>query len=452
MPCLIFQLKTKNMKTSFYNLYAKCPQGILCFNTYQDNFLIMHEEAYNDLHCGNYEHISSTLLESLVKNKLVIDNNENEYEQLIQEYKGRDSNGNYSLILITSLDCNVRCWYCFEKHIKGSRLSIERQNHVFRYAQHILDKEEFNSLHITLFGGEPLLYFAEEVYPLMSRIKEYADNIGKVFTVSAITNATCITEEIMPLLTELKVSFQISIDGYREKHNSIKKIQDAKDSDAYGLVIRAIHLLTTAYGAHINLRLNYDNQTFKHLDELFQDLSDIKHDHITVHLERVWQTKAANSQTTGVMNALNEFTRHGFCASYMNFYRRNYSCYSDLRNGAVISYNGEVYKCTGRDFIPILQEGILTSDGTINWNIPKAEERLNIKTYNLPMCKSCKLLPQCWGPCTQKHLEDPANIENRCPLRSMEITLEDYIRHRFNNEYLVQVYHQNTELPFDILR
>ena len=68
------------------------------------------------------------------------------------------------------------------------------------------------------------------------------------------------------------------------------------------------------------------------------------------------------------------------------------------------------------------------------------------------MCKSCKLLPQCWGPCTQKHLEDPANIENRCPLRSMEITLEDYIRHRFNNEYLVQVYHQNTELPFDILR
>ncbi|HOH74428.1 MAG TPA: hypothetical protein PKW38_01450, partial [Paludibacteraceae bacterium] len=44
------------------------------------------------------------------------------------------------------------------------------------------------------------------------------------------------------------------------------------------------------------------------------------------------------------------------------------SCYGDKKNQATINFNGDVYKCTARDFKPENREGVLMDDGTIEWN------------------------------------------------------------------------------------
>ena len=155
-------------------------------------------------------------------------------------------------------------------------------------------------------------------------------------------------------------------------------------------------------------------------------------------MERVWQTSVSDDSSTGtaLKEFINNMLRLNFRLSYLNFGRRNYSCLMDLKNNVVISYNGNVYNCTGRDFTNAHQDGQLTSDGNIEWKQDKLERRATIKTYSNPACIQCKLLPQCWGLCKQKILEHPNKAEQMCPLKAMEITLDEYITYRFNNEYI----------------
>jgi uncharacterized protein len=79
------------------------------------------------------------------------------------------------------------------------------------------------------------------------------------------------------------------------------------------------------------------------------------------------------------------------------------SCYGDHKNHATINYNGEVFKCTARDFTNANHEGKLEQDGEINWN-PKYERRLNSKFKNKP-CLECAILPICNGGCSQQAIE-----------------------------------------------
>ena len=38
------------------------------------------------------------------------------------------------------MNCNSKCWYCYETHIKKSRLSAETQGHIVKFVRELLDK------------------------------------------------------------------------------------------------------------------------------------------------------------------------------------------------------------------------------------------------------------------------------------------------------------------------
>ena len=63
---------------------------------------------------------------------------------------------------------------------------------------------------------------------------------------------------------------------------------------------------------------------------------------------------------------------------------------------------------------------------------------MNIVTFRNSKCMKCKFLPLCWGPCCQKLLENPDGVEKYCQLNNMEISVEDFIKYRINNELIRQ--------------
>jgi uncharacterized protein len=426
------------MKESNYNIYAITAKGVVCFNTVFQTFALMPQKLYHAIQDRTFSNIGEQHLHTLTENHILIDDDFNEEDILTGNYNVTVSEQHemYELTLLPSLDCNLRCWYCFETHVKDSRLDALTQESIFQHMKQVCQNEHIKQIHIQMFGGEPLLYFKEELYPLLSRIKQYVEDSGKNVNFFFVTNGVCITEEMIPLFVDLKATFQISIDGYRKKHNMVKKIPGSGE-DVYKRIMKTIHSLTTAYETYINLRINYDNQTLNHIEEVVKDIIDIDPRRLGIHLERVWQTISKSDNTGYDMNRILGFIMaNGFTVSYLNLHRKHVSCKASNHNSAIISYNGDVYKCTGRDFTEAQKEGNLLPDGTIAWDRNKLEKRLSIRTYDNEHCLSCKLLPMCYGPCCQKLLDTPGQVLIHCQKNIMEISMEDYIIYRFNNEIL----------------
>lgn len=145
------------------------------------------------------------------------------------------------------------------------------------------------------------------------------------------------TESIIEKMKELNPYFQITIDGYREKHDNVRVWKNS-GKGTYEQIIKAIHVLSQRLPNHdvsddplITLRINYDNSTLKNLDSLIEDIEDLDKTKVRIHLERVWQTRALVDveQRTLLINAFKKLFNKGFTITHGVFKRKSISCPSD---------------------------------------------------------------------------------------------------------------------------
>lgn len=74
----------------------------------------------------------------------------------------RDSH--YRLTINPPLNCNVSCWYCYETHTKH-RMERPIQNNILKFIERTVSRPDITSLELDWFGGEPLLCYANIVFP-----------------------------------------------------------------------------------------------------------------------------------------------------------------------------------------------------------------------------------------------------------------------------------------------
>ena len=79
--------------------------------------------------------------------------------------------------------------------------------------------------------------------------------------------------------------------------------------------------------------------------------------------------------------------------------RKFHTCMFDKINHVVLNYNGDIFKCTARDYSDNYKIGELTKSGVINYN---SNYFKYYKKFLLDECTVCKQLPLCFGPCIQK--------------------------------------------------
>jgi radical SAM additional 4Fe4S-binding domain len=79
----------------------------------------------------------------------------------------------------------------------------------------------------------------------------------------------------------------------------------------------------------------------------------------------------------------------------------------------VVNYNGDLYKCTARDFLPENRVGYLSEVGELIWNKGYIEKRMSAKFNNKP-CLDCKIMPLCNGGCSQHALDHLQSGDEYC--------------------------------------
>jgi len=400
------------MKKSKYNYLVKRGTQSVLYNVASDKLCILDErtkgiyvknkpEEIKIIHPGFYDF--------LVEKKFLVDTEIDEVEEVINEWVKHDTSSEIFKITINpTLNCNMRCWYCYEKHYKTANMSRAVYDAVMNLVTQKVKEPELKRLNISFFGGEPLLSFSNIVLPLMKEASKLCKVYQKQFSVSFTTNGYLLTDKILDQLEciplDNKLIFQITLDGNEEYHNYTR--YTINHGETYRTILENIKNVLSR-GMLVTLRLNATVKNMLSFADLLTDLSDLTDEektYLTIEIHRVWQDRGI---TDNVYEESEDHVRKILCDAGLNVSEKiafqRYRCYADEENHVVINYDGKLFRCTARDFKKGNAEGELLSDGILKWN-EMAKKRTAIK-YGNDYCKECMIYPLCHGSCSQNKLE-----------------------------------------------
>jgi len=358
---------------------------------------------------------------------IFVNNDLNELNFIKIENKKKVYDKKYRLTIIPTLDCNFNCWYCYETHNKEVMSSSTIES-IIKHVEYMIKKERINGLELDWFGGEPLLHFYDIILPVSKRIKNIFTNKQLEFTHVITTNGYLIDKKMAMEFDKVNLkNFQITLDGNETLHNKVRKTKDGRGS--YNEIVNAVNTICTVVtNPDVMLRINYTNQNLKTINEIIKDFPVENRKYIKVFFQQVWQLENKN-KPVNIESILKLFKDAGFRIEFSRFNRDTVACYADKYYQAVINYNGYVYKCTARDFDDTKHsDGFLNKEGVIEWIPEKFYKRLGSSTFENEFCENCKLLPLCYGPCSQKLLEltdnSPEQFKRICYEGGVKIGLE----------------------------
>jgi uncharacterized protein len=405
---------TGNMKFSKYNILLPFEEKYIYYNCLSNIFIsvdpviakILDSLKENSKNPIELKQIHESFYKALINNNFIVDEIVDEHEAVNKLICKTNANkDHYRLIINPTLDCNFNCWYCYENHQKGSKMTQEIVRRVKLLINNICSDTLLKTFQLTFFGGEPLLYFNEVVVPITEYAKDIALTKKKNFFADMTTNGYLLNEKMIKKMTMIGFeNFQITFDGNKENHDKTRFT--ANNEGSFDVIVKNIKMLW-ANGLNIIMRINYTNENLNGIDSLLYEFDDIPTEDkkkITISMNKVWQNTSVDIEKT-----ISLFTERA-CSLGFDFFdsllsnRVKHSCYADKENEVVINYDGFVYKCNARDFTNENKEGFLDEYGNIVWN-EQYKKRLLARLTNMP-CKSCFIYPICGGGCTQRALDN----------------------------------------------
>lgn len=169
--------------------------------------------------------------------------------------------------VFTTMDCNARCFYCYEKGRARPSMSVETARKTAGYiARHCGGQK----VHLAWFGGEPL--YNSQVIDVICN-----DLVGRgiEFESSMTSNGFLFDEKTVERAAGLwrLRQVQITLDGAEDVYNGIKRYIDAGAESPYRVVLGNIRGLIDA-GVAVMVRLNVSRSNFRSLLALVDDLEE----------------------------------------------------------------------------------------------------------------------------------------------------------------------------------
>lgn len=397
-------------KLSKYNYLLPGNNSVLLYNCASDGLLILVPQLIEliEQNANQLEYLKEVhedFFYTLKAKKFIVPNETNEIEDFITRLKEEENSPTrFSMIINPTMDCNLRCWYCYENHTQGTVMSPLIIDSIKKLIYKKLENPELKELHISFFGGEPLIQFYKVIQPLLKYAITKCDERNIKLDISFTTNGVLLNEKIIdwlrPINEKQSIGWQITLDGYKEIHDKSRRTVNAKPT--YDIIIKNIKRLVKA-GMEVTIRFNYTTDSLESFVDILQDfdnLSEEERHQIHFDFQQIWQTNKMDEDV--IKNVKSCFLQENFEVDLEQVASR-YRCYADKESDIVINYNGDLYKCTAREFNRGLREGVLREDGELVWN-NLYERRMSIK-YTNSTCKACKIYPLCFGGCSQRQLE-----------------------------------------------
>lgn len=401
------------MKYSIYNTILPLSERLgLVYCGAGDRFVVYRSELtplLESLPADRLADEAPGLYAELVKGGGIVPDGEDEFGKLRRlAAEVERSPKSYRLIVNPTVDCNFRCWYCYENHIAGSKMSPETLRRVLLLISDVVEHQAgLETFNLSFFGGEPLLYYDDIVRPVLEHCRRECRRCGVNLFVGFTSNGYLVNDAIIAHLTEddEQKSFQITLDGNRERHDKTRF--PTRGESSYDTILSNIRRLLGC-GIEVILRINYTAANILSVREILEDIDTIGEQErklLSISFHRVWQDRRMSSLPDSVVDETVEMFRKEFrnVSAAFSIDNLRYPCYADMLNEAVVNFDGNVFKCTARDFSDGNRCGVLAEDGSIVWN--EGVDSRDEAKLGRPVCRSCRLLPLCGGSCSQKAVE-----------------------------------------------
>ena len=407
----LHSLQTKKVdcnifKPSHFNYYQSAKNDWLVYNTLYNTLVRLSKTEYEKLlgkkSCGK------DLTRKFSSEGLIIEENLNEvalYEHWAKMQRKIDK-PYLSVNITTTLKCNARCYYCYEKGVKHNDLSAIQTQAIAEFIK--LHLRENDMLALTWFGGEPLL-----------NIKAFDDLTGSLissginFVSYIITNGSLITKK---LVTEKFKRWnvhdvQITLDGIAKTYEKRKAYINQR-AGIFNRILKKISTVANA-GINVHIRLNVDR---KNMEEIFE-LMGILEENFNKFSEVSWYP----AFLTGVGDDLTEEEKINFvknlffklknptkmnAAWRMHSFPKSIACMRNDPKSVTFDVFGNIYTC--EHLVGKKNEAIGTLKN-FDDKINKDRIKYNLRTE----CKKCVFLPKCMGGCAVnlKTNDEPCMIE-----------------------------------------
>lgn len=134
------------MKYSRYNSILKVDENHhILYSAMSDQFIILKQSAYQDIFAYDANSLAEhnkKLYSQMLSVKGIVDDLCDEKQLVLNKIKRTDNDDTaYHLHINPTVDCNFRCWYCYEEHVKGSKMTPEVLVSVKKLISNILNNQ-----------------------------------------------------------------------------------------------------------------------------------------------------------------------------------------------------------------------------------------------------------------------------------------------------------------------
>ena len=454
-------VKTLIMKESNYNFYiSDSSENIhLVYNAIR-NTLVRDDDCKiqkfisqcnGDIHF-NSNYITEEDFSNLVSLGILVPNDINERQTIIDSNKKRleklyKKNNALSLVITPTLQCNFKCYYCFEKTtIRKDEvaLSMNVQDDIINFISKSIVENHIKEVNIKWYGGEPLMQ-PQVIFSMQERINTICKLHDVKLLSDIITNGLLLTPEISELLFENGIkTAQITIDGPETIHNK-RRLYPENPTNNYKIILD--NILKANENIRFSIRINVDKMNKDYIFSLVDDfveqkiwpykknvslyLAKVRSDDEKVNLPYKEFAIFEDNIRYYLMNKYNEITQTNKAKLRFHYptYGGGFGCgYGVSKNSWVISYNGYLFRCWEsvgcNEHIVGTIKDLLEDFGQSIFEKIKVDNH----TFERWGCFDCKHFPICSSICPWDYLNS-SNNERRCT------TWKSLLEYRLINQY-----------------
>lgn len=312
-----------------------------------------------------------------------------------------------AVTMLLTNDCNLACSYCFESNKGKDYMPKEMALDILKATYNQVDPMA-GIFTLNMFGGEPLMN-----WDTFKAVCDYVLENNLKIRITATTNLTLLTDEMIDYIDELSIPVLVSVDG-------IKEVHDKHRCNSFDKVIENMKkLIDRDLGYLIEARMTVAPDTAKYMYESVKMLVDLGINNIAnvPASDLEWDAQSIQDYKDNYekildmyINILNDETNKRNISLYKVDQALNLAlepikedtsmCNIGNPRWVIVDWKGDIWPCPDyptTDNVDLIAGKI----GNFYTGVDetKVDPKPMVATYELERCKGCEAISICKSGC-----------------------------------------------------